>query len=140
MRLSAIWFADASGQTLRQKPGATKKSSGSSGSIKPQKMKMPTRAEKKSEMHNASAAATLAMRSTSHTLRVTRGLICMKFGKSGSIVSVSGEALLPTGNKARGLGSGVTIFETFATYGQILPANSFFQSTAPLPTQAASST
>ena len=47
--------------------------------------------------------------------------------KSGSIVSVSGEAVLPTGDKARGLGSGVTIFETFATYGQILPANSFFQ-------------
>jgi hypothetical protein len=47
--------------------------------------------------------------------------------KSGSIVSVSGEAVLPTGNKARGLGSGVTIFEAFATYGQILPANSFFQ-------------
>ena len=47
--------------------------------------------------------------------------------KSGSIVSVSGEAILPTGNKARGLGNGVTIFETFATYGQILPANSFFQ-------------
>jgi mono/diheme cytochrome c family protein len=45
----------------------------------------------------------------------------------GSIVSVSGEVVLPTGNRARGLGAGVTIFETFATYGQILPKDSFFQ-------------
>ena len=47
--------------------------------------------------------------------------------KSGSIVSLFGEVVLPTGNRARGLGSGVTIFEVFATYGQILPAKSFFQ-------------
>jgi mono/diheme cytochrome c family protein len=46
---------------------------------------------------------------------------------SGSIVSVSGEASLPTGNKSHGLGSGVTTFETFATYGQLLPSKSFVQ-------------
>jgi hypothetical protein len=47
--------------------------------------------------------------------------------ESGSIFSLSGEAVLPTGDKARGLGNGVTIFESFATYGQILPADSFLQ-------------
>jgi hypothetical protein len=54
----------------------------------------------------------------------------------GSIFSVSGEAVLPTGNAARGLGSGVTIFETFATYGQLLPRDAFlqFQGGVELPT------
>ena len=47
--------------------------------------------------------------------------------RSGSIVSVSGEVNLPTGDKARGLGSGVTTFATFATYGQMLPKESFVQ-------------
>ena len=47
--------------------------------------------------------------------------------RSGSIFSLSGEAVLPTGNKAKGLGSGVTILESFATYGQILPVNTFVQ-------------
>jgi len=47
--------------------------------------------------------------------------------RSGSIVSLSGEAILPTGHKARGLGKGVTVLETFLTYGQILPSDSFFQ-------------
>src|SRR5262249_53213695 len=36
-------------------------------------------------------------------------------------------ANLPTGNKQRGLGTGVTVFETFAAYGQLLPRNSFLQ-------------
>lgn len=47
--------------------------------------------------------------------------------RSGSIFSVSGEATLPTGNKARGFGRGVTILEGFAAYGQLLPKNSFLQ-------------
>lgn len=56
--------------------------------------------------------------------------------RSGSIFSLDGEAIFPTGNKARGLGSGVTTFETFAAYGQLLPANLFlqFQGGADLPT------
>jgi hypothetical protein len=37
---------------------------------------------------------------------------------------------MPTGNEAKGLGSGVTIFEAFASYGQILPANMFLQAQA----------
>jgi mono/diheme cytochrome c family protein len=54
---------------------------------------------------------------------------------SGSILSFQGEALFPTGNVAHGLGSGVTTFETFAAYGQLLPWKSFlqFQGGAELP-------
>ncbi|PWT99415.1 MAG: cytochrome c, class I [Terriglobia bacterium] len=46
---------------------------------------------------------------------------------TGSILSAQGMVILPTGNKTRGLGSGVTTFETFASYGQILPARWFLQ-------------
>jgi hypothetical protein len=49
------------------------------------------------------------------------------FASYTSILSVQGEVVLPTGNKARGFGSGVTEFETFASYGQLLPRNSFLQ-------------
>jgi len=58
--------------------------------------------------------------------------------RTGSILSLSGEVALPTGDKARGMGSGVTIFETFVSYGQILPANSFvqFQSGVEVPTHS----
>jgi mono/diheme cytochrome c family protein len=47
--------------------------------------------------------------------------------RSGSIFSLSGELILPTGDSSRGLGKGVTIFEGFAAYGQLLPKNSFVQ-------------
>ena len=55
--------------------------------------------------------------------------------RTGSILSVFGEAILPTGNRAHGLGTGVTTFETFAAYGQLLPAKTFiqFQGGADLP-------
>jgi mono/diheme cytochrome c family protein len=55
---------------------------------------------------------------------------------SGSIFSLQGEVALPTGNKERGLGSGVTTFETFASFGQILPRMGFvqIQAGAELPT------
>jgi mono/diheme cytochrome c family protein len=46
---------------------------------------------------------------------------------SGSILSVQGEAVLPTGNRTKDFGTGVTIFETFVSYGQLLPSRSFFQ-------------
>lgn len=45
----------------------------------------------------------------------------------GSILSVGEEVGLPTGKESLGLGSGVTTFESFAAYGQRLPALSFFQ-------------
>ena len=47
--------------------------------------------------------------------------------ESGSIFSVAGEVILPTGNEDRGFGKGVTVFEGFALYGQILPADFFAQ-------------
>jgi mono/diheme cytochrome c family protein len=43
----------------------------------------------------------------------------------GSIFSAAGEVVLPSGDDARGLGKGVTVFEPFLAYGQILPARSF---------------
>lgn len=52
------------------------------------------------------------------------------FANATSIVSAQGEAVLPTGNKDRGLGSGVTTFEGFAAFGQILPSNMFLQAQA----------
>ena len=47
--------------------------------------------------------------------------------RGGSILSVQGEVSFPTGNASHGLGSGVTTFETFAAYGQLLPGKSFLQ-------------
>jgi mono/diheme cytochrome c family protein len=47
--------------------------------------------------------------------------------RTGSIVSVQGEVKLPTGDRQRGFGAGVTVFEGFAAWGQLLPANSFLQ-------------
>jgi len=57
--------------------------------------------------------------------------------RSGSILSLQGEAILPTGNRAKGFGKGVPFFETFASYGQLLPKKSFlqFQSGIELPTR-----
>ena len=50
--------------------------------------------------------------------------------RGGRIFSVSGEVLLPTGSESRGLGKGITVFEPFATFGQILPRDSFIQAQA----------
>jgi mono/diheme cytochrome c family protein len=47
--------------------------------------------------------------------------------RSGSIFSVQGEVKAPTGNRSLGLGSGVTTFEAFGAFGQILPGGSFVQ-------------
>lgn len=57
---------------------------------------------------------------------------------TGSIVSVQGEAALPTGNRTAGLGSGVTTFEAFGAFGQVLPSLSFLQmqAGAELPTDS----
>jgi len=44
---------------------------------------------------------------------------------SGTIVSVAGEVVLPTGNADKGLGTGTTIIEPFLTAGQILPQDFF---------------
>jgi mono/diheme cytochrome c family protein len=55
--------------------------------------------------------------------------------RTGSIFALQGEAIVPTGNKARGFGTGTTTFETFAAFGQLFPTNTFvqFQGGADLP-------
>jgi mono/diheme cytochrome c family protein len=49
------------------------------------------------------------------------------FSNTKSILSWVGEVSTPTGNKTVGLGSGYTVFETFAAFGQMLPRRSFIQ-------------
>ncbi len=55
---------------------------------------------------------------------------------TGHILSVAGEVRLPTGKENEGLGKGVTIFEPFVAYGQLLTADSFLhvQAGAEFPT------
>jgi hypothetical protein len=50
----------------------------------------------------------------------------------GHIFSVAGEVVLPTGKESAGLGRGVTVFEPFVAFGQILPADAFLQAQAGL--------
>jgi hypothetical protein len=45
----------------------------------------------------------------------------------GSILSVTGEVILPTGDDEEGFGKGTTVFEPFLSYGQLLARNFFFQ-------------
>jgi len=47
--------------------------------------------------------------------------------QSGSIFSLTGEVVLPTGNRDRGFGKGTTVFEPFVTFGQLFPGDSFLQ-------------
>ncbi len=46
---------------------------------------------------------------------------------SGSIFSLQGGFLLPSGNRARGLGSGTTSFEPFAAFDQLFRSDTFVQ-------------
>jgi hypothetical protein len=50
----------------------------------------------------------------------------------GHILSAAGELIFPTGKESVGLGSGVTIFEPFVAFGQLLPGDSFVQAQAGL--------
>ncbi len=54
---------------------------------------------------------------------------------SGTIFSLQGGVVAPTGNSAHGLGAGTTAFETFAEAGQLFRTNTFlqFQGGATLP-------
>jgi mono/diheme cytochrome c family protein len=45
----------------------------------------------------------------------------------GHILSAAGEIIFPTGKESEGLGSGVTVFEPFVAFGQLLPADGFLQ-------------
>ena len=47
--------------------------------------------------------------------------------RKGSIFSVGGELIAPTGNASLGTGGESTVFEAFAAFGQILPHGSFVQ-------------
>jgi mono/diheme cytochrome c family protein len=47
--------------------------------------------------------------------------------RRGTIVSLTGEIVLPTGSEDRGLGRGVAVFEPFVTLGQLLPRDGFLQ-------------
>jgi mono/diheme cytochrome c family protein len=47
--------------------------------------------------------------------------------KSGSILSLQGGFLLPSGSRSRGFGSGTTTFETFAAFDQVFRTNTFVQ-------------
>jgi hypothetical protein len=62
------------------------------------------------------------------TVGLKRALVANK--RTGSIFSVFGGAILPTGDRTRGTGTGTTVFETFAAYGQILPRDTFVQAQA----------
>src|SRR5258708_24688300 len=55
--------------------------------------------------------------------------------RTGSILSLFGGVIVPSGNRQRGFGSGTTTFETFASFGQLFPTNTFiqFQAGADLP-------
>lgn len=46
---------------------------------------------------------------------------------SGSILSLQGSVILPTGNKTRGFGTDTTTFETFAALDQFFRTNTFVQ-------------
>jgi len=48
--------------------------------------------------------------------------------RSGSILSLQGGVIVPTGNRTRGFGTGTTTFETFAAFDQLFRTNTFLQS------------
>jgi len=48
----------------------------------------------------------------------------------GSIFAAAGEFIFPTGDEAAGLSKNTTVFETFASFGQMLPRDSFLQAQA----------
>lgn len=55
--------------------------------------------------------------------------------RAGSILSLFGGVIVPSGNRNRGFGTGTTTFETFAAFDQLFPTNTFiqFQAGANLP-------
>jgi len=59
---------------------------------------------------------------------------------TGSILSVAGEVVLPTGNEDKGFGKGVVVLEPFVAFGQALPWDSFLhlQVGAEIPTKESS--
>ena len=74
---------------------------------------------------------------TAGTGDVTIGLKREMFSllRAGSILSLQGGVVLPTGDSKRGFGSGTTTFEPFAAFDQLFKENTFlqFQAGADLP-------
>ncbi|MCU1383330.1 MAG: cytochrome c [Acidobacteria bacterium] len=68
---------------------------------------------------------------TGHRVRgvgdIAVGLKRVVFASRNAILSGQGEIILPSGNTTGGIGSGVTTFGAFASYGQLLPADAFVQ-------------
>jgi mono/diheme cytochrome c family protein len=50
--------------------------------------------------------------------------------RRGSIFAAGGEFQFPTGDEAAGLSKNTTVFETFASFGQVLPRDSFLHAQA----------
>lgn len=57
--------------------------------------------------------------------------------RTGTILSLAGEVILPTGRTDQGFGKGTTVIEPFLSFGQLLPGHTFIQLQvgAELPTQ-----
>jgi hypothetical protein len=47
--------------------------------------------------------------------------------RTGSILSLQGSILVPSGSRMRGFGSGTTTFETFGAFDQLFRTNTFLQ-------------
>jgi Cytochrome C oxidase, cbb3-type, subunit III len=45
----------------------------------------------------------------------------------GTILTVGGELVLPTGDEAKGFGAGTTVLESFVAFGKVLPRDAFLQ-------------
>ena len=60
---------------------------------------------------------------------ITLGLKRVMFSslRTGSILSLQGGVLLPTGDPKRGYGAGTTTFEPFAAFDELFPENTFLQ-------------
>jgi mono/diheme cytochrome c family protein len=57
----------------------------------------------------------------------TIGVKRVMFSTTGSILSLFGGVLVPSGNRARGFGTGTTTFETFAAFDHLFSTNTFIQ-------------
>ncbi len=56
--------------------------------------------------------------------------VLLQSNRSGSILALGLDLSVPTGQADRGLGAGVTVFNPFVAFGQILPAEAFVQAHA----------
>lgn len=84
-------------------------------------LKLPIDAAKNAEGAWAGGAGDIAVgfkRAVAHSLR------------RGSILAAGGEFMFPTGDEAAGLSKNTTVFEPFASFGQVLPRDSFLHAQA----------